>query len=98
MFEMLSFLGKVLSYCDGMPTVHGDRVPWYRRPLDRLGVPWEYRTFGPRAPVEKWYGIYKHRLRRFYRRWPHNASLDQADAWTKSLVSCYTLRRLGGLS
>jgi putative transposase len=98
MFEASSFLRKALSYCDGMPTVYVDGAPWYRWALDRLGVPWEHRTFGPRAPVEQWYGIYKHRIRRFYRRWPHNASLDQADAWTRSFVSCYNLRRLGGLS
>jgi len=40
MFEAFQFLRKALSHYDGMPTVYVDRAPWYRRALDRLGVPW----------------------------------------------------------
>ena len=86
-----------MQYFDGLPMVHVDRGLWYRWVLNRLEMPWEHRTFGPRNPIEQWFRILKHRLRRFYRRWPHNDSIEDVDKWIKSFVCCYNLRRTGSL-
>jgi len=94
--EAISFLRKVLERCDGPPMVYVDRAPWYRWALERLGVPWEHRTFGPRNPVEQWFGILKQRIKRFYTRWPHNADIKRVNDWLRSFVSCYHLKRFGG--
>lgn len=51
-----------------------DKGPWYKPALERLGIPWEHETFGPRNPIEQWFGILKHRVKRFYVRWPHNGA------------------------
>lgn len=92
-FEALCFMRRVLEACDGLPVVYVDRAGWYRWALDRLGVPWEHRTFGPRNPIEQWFGILKQRIKRFYRRWPHNADLGQVNDWVGSFVACYHVRR-----
>jgi len=98
MFEASSLLRKVLSYCDGMPTDCGDEATWYRGTLRRLDVPRENWTFGPRNPIREESSVYKHRLRRLCGRWRHNASVDQADAWTRSPVGCYNPKHLAALS
>jgi putative transposase len=91
-FEALQFLRAVQGYCDGLPTVYVDGGPWYRWPLERLGMPWEHRTHGPRNRIEQWNGILKQRVKRFYRRWPWNADLEQTNAWLGSYLSCYHLK------
>ncbi|MCJ2520403.1 MAG: hypothetical protein LN412_05575 [Candidatus Thermoplasmatota archaeon] len=50
------FQRRALEVCEGLPMVYVDRAPWYRWALGRLGVPWEHRTFGPRNPIEQWFG------------------------------------------
>ncbi len=92
-FEALRFLRRVLEVCDGSPTVYVDRVPWDRWALDRLGVPLEHRTFGPRNPIEQWFRVLKQRIKRFYKRWPHNADLERVNEWVESSVSCYRAKR-----
>ena len=93
-FESYSFIRKVLEACDGKPSmVYVDGGPWYRYALDRLGIPWEHVTFGPRNPIEQWFHVLKQRIKRFYRRWPHNADLVQVNEWIHSFVACYHLKR-----
>ena len=95
-FEALCFLRGVLKLCDGYPLVYVDRAGWYRWALNRLGVPWEHRSFGPRNPIEQWFGILKQRIKRFYRRWPHNADIERVNGWISSFVSCYHIKSTGG--
>jgi len=95
-FEAYNFIKDVLRKCDGRPTIYVDRGPWYRWALTRLGVPYRYSKFGPRNPVEQWFGIFKHRIARFYRRWPHNASLKAVNDWVKAFTSLYNLLKVGG--
>jgi len=95
-FEALCFLRGVLKLCDGYPLVYVDRAGWYRWALNRLGVPWEHRSFGPRNPIEQWFGILKQRIKRFYRRWPHNADIERVNGWIRSFVSCYHIKSTGG--
>ena len=97
--ETRIFLRLVLRRCEGVPRVYVDRAPWYPWALNSLGIPWEHRTFGERNPVEQWFGILKHRIKRFYRRWPQNAGLSSAELWVQCFVSCYHIKRLSeGLS
>ena len=91
-FESYSFVRKALEACEGKPMVYVDGGPWYRYALERLGVPWEHRTFGPRNPIEQWFHVLKHRVKRFYRRWPHNADMAQVNVWISAYVACYHLK------
>jgi transposase-like protein len=91
--ESYSFIRKVLKACENRPLFYVDRGPWYRYALDRMGLPWEHRTFGPRNPIEQWFGILKQRIKRFYKRWPHNADLVQVNEWIQSYVACYHIKR-----
>ena len=91
--EAQSFIKKLLSMCEGPPLLYVDGAPWYKWALDRLGIPWEHRRFGKRNPIEQWFGILKQRIKRFYRRWPHNADIERVNEWVRSFVSCYHIRR-----
>ncbi len=64
--------------------------PWA---LQRMGLTWEHKTFGPRNPIEQWYHIFKHRIKQFYKRWPHNAKPETALSWCLSFITIYNLRR-----
>ena len=64
--DALIFLQKVLKSCKNKPKVYVDGGPWYPWALQRLGVPWEHMTFGKRNAIEQWFGIFKHRIKRFY--------------------------------
>jgi putative transposase len=91
--EALSFIRKAMEVCENSPVVYVDGAPWYRWALNRLGVPWEHRTFGPRNPIEQWFGILKQRIKRFYNRWPHNAGIEQVNKWIRSFTSCYHIKK-----
>ena len=90
--ESYSFIRKVLSMCTNRPLFNVDKGPWYRYALDRLGLPWEHSTFSPRNPVEQWFGKLKQRIKRFYKRWLHNAGIPQVIEWVKSFVACYHIK------
>jgi transposase-like protein len=91
--EAYSFIRHVLTKCENNPKILVDGGPWYKPALKRLGVDWEHVTFGLRNPIEQWFGILKHRINLFYNRWPHNASVESAQAWINAFVSMYHLRR-----
>jgi putative transposase len=95
-FEAIQFIRRVLSHCKNKPLVYVDRAGWYKWALNRLGVPWEHKTFGPRNPIEQWFGILKHRIKRFYKRWPYNASIAHVNDWMKSFTCCYHIKKTGG--
>jgi transposase-like protein len=87
------FIRRVLKTCTNTPTVLVDGGPWYPRALRRLGVPWERITFGRRNAVEQWFSVFKQRVKRFYRRWPHNARVKTAVSWCEAFVVLYNARR-----
>ena len=94
--EAIPFLRAVLRHPYGLQLVHVDCAGGYRWALDRLGGPvGAPGRRGPGSRSSSGSGILKHRLRRFHRRWPHNASLKGADAWIRSLTTCHSLRRFG---
>jgi transposase-like protein len=60
------FLRMVMDRCINKPLVIVDRGPWYRWALERLGLKYQYQTFGIRNAVERFFGYIKQRTRRFY--------------------------------
>jgi putative transposase len=62
----LKFLRIVLGRCLNKPLIVVDRGPWYRWALERLGLKYQYQTFGIRNAVERFFGYLKQRTRRFY--------------------------------
>ncbi len=91
--EAYSFLKYILKRCINQPKILVDGGPWYKPALNRLDVEWEHITFGLRNPVEQWFGIFKHRIKRFYRNWPHNATVDSTQQWIDCFVSMYHFMR-----
>ena len=84
------------SKCTNTPTVLVDGGPWYPKALHRLGVPWvgtdDVREAEYGGAME-WFSIFKQRLKRFYRRWPHNARVETAVSWCEAFVALYNLER-----
>jgi transposase-like protein len=66
MLIALKFLRMVLDRCINKPLIIVDRGPWYRWALERLGLKYQYQTFGIRNAVERFFGYIKQRTRRFY--------------------------------
>jgi len=87
------FIRQVLKTCTNTPMVLVDGGPWYPGALTRVGVPWERVTFGKRNVVEQWFSVFKQRIKRFYRRWPHNARIETAVSWCEACVALHNLRR-----
>ena len=90
--EAYSFLNHVLQKCSNNPKILVDGGPWYKPALNRLHANWEHVTFGLRNPIEQWFGILKHRIQLFYKRWPYNASIDTAQEWMNTFVSLYHIK------
>ncbi len=97
--DALLFLKKVLKFCAkscaNKPKVYVDGGPWYPWTFQRLGLPWQHITFGKRNAIEQWFSILKHRIKRFYRRWPHNSSIHSALSYVYAFASIYNFL-LGG--
>jgi putative transposase len=66
MLIALKFLRMVMGRCLNKPLIIVDRGPWYRWALERLGLKYQYQTFGLRNAVERFFGHLKQRTRRFY--------------------------------
>jgi len=91
--EAYSFLKYVLSKCENKPKILVDGGPWYVPALKRLKVEWQHVTFGLRNPIEQWFFLLKHRIKLFYRNWPHNATVDSTQQWIDCFVSMYHFTR-----
>lgn len=75
---------------------NADGAQWYKWALQRLGLQRCHRTFGSRNPIEQWFSILKHRIKRIYKRWPWNANIETANSWLIMFVSIFHF--IGGLS
>ena len=91
--EAQAFIKEALKKCNNDPKIYVDGGPWYKPALNRLGLDWKHVTFGNRNPIEQWFGILKQRIKLFYNRWPHNASVETAQHWLDSFVSMYHFTR-----
>jgi len=54
---------KFLDRCLNKPLIVVDGGPWYRWALERLGLKYQYKTFGIRNAVERFFGYIKQRTR-----------------------------------
>jgi transposase-like protein len=61
MLIAMKFLRMVMDRCINKPLVIVDRGPWYRWALERLGLKYQYQTFGIRNAVERFFGYIKQR-------------------------------------
>jgi len=91
--DAYNFLCMVLNKCAYMPKIPVDGGPWYKPAIERLHADWEHATFGLRNPIEQWFGILKHRIQLFYKRWPYNAIIESAQEWINSFVNLYPIVR-----
>jgi len=89
--ETHSFLRKIMKYCTNKPYVYVDGGPWYPWALTRLGFKWEHKTFGPRNPIEQWFGTLKRRITRFYKSFNTTTNVWNTLKWFKSYQTAYNL-------
>ncbi|KAA0006488.1 MAG: IS6 family transposase, partial [Thermoplasmata archaeon] len=89
--DVIKFAREILKYCNNKPVIKTDRGPWYRWTLQRLGLKHEYETFGERNAIEGWFNILKARLKRFWKRFPFNASKESVESWITAFVALYNL-------
>ena len=91
--EAYSFLKYILGKCTNQPKILVDAGPWYKPALKRLNVEWEHITFGLRNPIEQWFFLLKHRIKRFYRNWPYNTKIGTVQNWLNCFVSMHQFTR-----
>ena len=89
--DVIQLVRRILMYCENKPVIKTDRGPWYRWTLQRLGLQHEYETFGERNAMEGWFNILKTRLKRFWKRFPFNASKERVESWIKAFVTLYNM-------
>ena len=68
-----------------------DKGWWYRRACRELGLEWRHETFGRRNAVGRSFFSIKHRLRRFYKRFPWNDRYETVWSRLASFSTLYTL-------
>ena len=89
--DVIRFVRDILRYCENKPIIKTDRGPWYRWTLQRMGLKHEYETFGERNAIEGWFNLLKSRLKRFWKRFPSNASKESVESWITAFVTLYNL-------
>ena len=67
-----------------MVTIKIDRAPWYRWALKSMNI-WR------RKSLENGFNILKARLKRFWKRFPSNASKESIEKWLTAFVVIYNL-------
>ncbi|KYK29191.1 hypothetical protein AYK20_00575 [Thermoplasmatales archaeon SG8-52-1] len=84
--DTYSFLKKVLCFCTNKPLVIGDKATWYPWAINRLGLKFKHETFGERNAVEQWYSPFKHRVKRFWKRFPFHSTKNSILGWCFSYL------------
>jgi transposase-like protein len=84
--DTYSFLKKVLRFCLNKPLAIGDKATWYPWAIQRLGLKFKHETFGERNAVEQWYSPFKHRVKRFWKRFPFHSTNTSILGWCLSYV------------
>ena len=86
-----SWTARVVLSSTGARECTTDKGPWYVRAVRELSTEWVRETFGQRNVVERWFFPIKHRLKRFYKRFPWNAKYETVWSWLASFITLYTL-------
>lgn len=86
-----SWTAQVVLSSTGAKVCTTDKGPWYVSDAEKLPIEWVHETFGKRNVVERWFFPIKHRLKRFYKRFPWNAKYETVWSWLASFITLYTL-------
>jgi len=86
-----SWTARVVLSSTGAKGCTTDKGPWYANAVRKLSMEWVHETFGQRNVVERWFFPIKHRLKRFYKKFPWNAKYETVWSWLASFITLYTL-------
>ncbi len=89
-----SWTAKLVLYNTKAKGCTTDKGPWYVSAVKELAMEWEHETFGKRNVVERWFFYIKHRIKRFYKRFPWNAKYETVYRWLASFIVIYTIMNL----
>jgi Transposase and inactivated derivatives len=68
-----------------------DKGPWYVSAVKELAMEWLHEAFGKRNVVERWFFYIRHRIKRFYKRFPWNANHNSPKLLSFLCFLCYFL-------
>jgi len=85
------FLQKLLRSCTNKPVIIGDKAPWCRWALQRLGLPYKHETFGERNAVEQCHSPFKYRFKRFLKRFPFHSTNTSIERWCLCYVVLFKI-------
>ena len=63
-----------------------DKGSWYVKAVKDLGGGWINETFGGRNVVERFFRHIKHKVKNFYKRFPHNAKYETVWSWIAAFI------------
>jgi Transposase and inactivated derivatives len=89
-----SWTAKLVLYNTKAKGCTTDKGPWYMSAVKELAMEWLHETFGKRNVVERWFFYIKHRIKRFYKRFPWNAKYETVYTWLASFIVIYTIMEL----
>ncbi len=89
-----AWTAKLILYNTKTKGCTTDKGPWYVSAVKGLAMEWLYETFGKRNVVERWFFYIKHRIKRFYKRFPWNAKYKTVYRLLASLIVIYTIINL----
>jgi len=89
-----SWTAKFVLYNTKAKGCTTDKGPWYMSAIKELAMEWLHETFGKRNVVERCFFYIKHRMKRFYKRFPWNAKYETAYRWLASFIVIYTIMNL----
>jgi putative transposase len=81
-----SWTAKLVLYNTKAKGCTTDKGPWYMSAVKELAMEWLHETFGRRNVVERWFFYIKHRIKRFYKRFPWNAKYETVYRWLASFI------------
>jgi len=91
--DTILFLKRTLKHCTNKPRIIADKGPWYPWAIKRLGLEYDHQKFGERNAIEQWFSPFKHRIKRFWKRFPYKSSMHSIEIWCLAYVSIYNLWR-----
>lgn len=86
------FLEETRHFVGGRMILIHDRGAWYKYQAERLGIPHHVVCGGVRSLIECWNRQFKHRIHRFWRRFPIQADELDVEAWVQSYAAVWNLR------
>jgi transposase-like protein len=89
-----SWTAKLVLYNTKAKGCTTDKGPWYVSAVKELPMEWLHETFGKRNVVERCFFYIKHRIKRFYKRFPWNAKYETVYSWLASFIVIYTIMNL----